>query len=187
MDEVAKQGFLWNTHTYLNEYARFADTKAGFAGTAAAALLGALYSAKGHVPLVQTSFQQWTFSTWLAFFAIVLLVSAVLLAVWTIRPRLRSTQDKGFIYWSSVAAHKRVELLYTSFHGQSPRTLNDHLLQHIFDLSTKVCVPKYRHVSLCMLFLVIGGFLAGWALLIQTQVTGIPTPSPAAQQSRSTR
>src|SRR5437763_6875673 len=32
-DEAAKMDFLWHTHQYLGEYARFGDTKAAFAGT----------------------------------------------------------------------------------------------------------------------------------------------------------
>ena len=183
MDEAAKQNFLWNTHGYLNEYARFGDTKAGFAGTAAAAFLGALYSARAHVPVVQTSFHQWTVSSWLVLLGTVFLVLSVLLAVWTIRPRLRSTQTKGFIYWGSIAAHQRLELLQTSFHGQSARTLNDHLLHHVFDISTKVCVPKYRYVSLCMLCLVIGSILGGSALLLQDQQQGSTVSSPSPVQT----
>ena len=101
LDEAAKQQFLWQTHSYLNEYARFGDTKAGFAGAAAAALLGALYSAKAHIPLLQTSIGQWPFSNWLIAAALGLLIAAATIAVWTIRPRLGSTQDKGLIFWEA--------------------------------------------------------------------------------------
>src|SRR4051794_39473072 len=51
LDDAAKHEFLWHTHEYLNEYARFADTKAAFAGAIASALIGALYSAKAHMPI----------------------------------------------------------------------------------------------------------------------------------------
>ncbi len=169
MDEAAKQDFLWHAHEYLNEYARFGDTKAGFAGTASAALLGLLYSAKAHVPIVQTTYQKWSFYNWLATGAIVFLSLSVMWALWTIWPRLRSTQPKGFIYWGSIAAHQRLELLQTSFHGQSARTLNDHLLHHAFDISTKVCTPKYRYVSLSIACLAIGGFLAAVTLVLQDE------------------
>lgn len=167
LDEAAKQQFLWQTHSYLNEYARFGDTKAAFAGTAAAALLGALYSAKAHIPLLKTSIGQWPFSSWLIAAALGLLIAAATIAVWTIRPRLGSTQDKGFIFWGSVAAHKKLEELQTSFHGQSARTLNDHLLHHVFDISSKVCVPKYRYVSICMALTLAGGLMGGAALMMQ--------------------
>ena len=167
LDEAAKQQFLWHTHQYLGEYARFGDTKAAFAGAAASALLGALYSAKLHVPLIQTPYQHWPFSAWLAAGASVFLFATVALVMWTVRPRLRSTQSKGFIYWGSIAAHGNVDLLQTSFHSQSARTLNDHLLHHCFDISSRVLIPKYRTVSLCLLLLCIGGALGAAALLSQ--------------------
>jgi hypothetical protein len=167
MDEAAKQEFLWHTHEYLGEFARFGDAKAGFAGTVASALLAALYSAQVHVPLVRTSFHQWAVSTWLAGIGGAFLVASITCAIWTIVPRLRSTQSKGFIYWGSIAAHGNVELLQSSFHSQSAHTLNDHLLHHLFDISTKVCVPKYRAVSLSIWALSIGGFIAAVALLVK--------------------
>lgn len=167
MDEAAKQEFLWHAHQYLNEYAKFGDTKAAFGGTISAALLGALYSAKAHVPLVQMKVDQWPASTWIASAGAAFLLASVAFAISTILPRLRSTQSKGFIYWGSISKHGSLELLQTSFHSQSARTLNDHLLHHVFDISSKVCVPKYRSISLCIWALCIGGFLAAAALIVQ--------------------
>lgn len=167
MDEAAKQEFLWHTHQYLSEYARFGDTKAGFAGAIAVALLGALFSVKAHIAMLQQSFGQWTLPTWLAAMGETFLCGSVALAVWTVLPRLGSSQSKGFVYWNSIAAHGSVDLLQTSFHSQSAHTLNDHLLHHVFDISSKVCIPKYRSVSLCILALSIGGVLAAAALVLQ--------------------
>jgi hypothetical protein len=178
MDEASKQEFLWRTHQYLGEYARFGDTKAAFSGAIASALLGALYSAKAHVPLLQTSFQQWALSTWLAALGALLLFASVALAIWTVLPRLRSTQSKGFIYWGSIAAHGNVGLLQTSFHSQSAHTLSDHLLHHVFDISTKVCIPKYRSLSLCIWVLCVGAFLAAAALVLQDLPYKTTLPMP---------
>lgn len=170
MDEAVKQEFLWHTHEYLGEYVRFGDTKAAFAGTIAAALLGAMYTAKAHVPLVQMHYDQWSLSSWLAVVSALSLFVSVALAIWTVLPRLRSTQSKGFIYWGSIAAHGKVDLLQTSFHSQSALTLNDHLLHHVFDISSRVCIPKYRFVSLCIWALMIGGFVAAAALVLQDRL-----------------
>ena len=167
MDEAAKQDFLWYSHQYLGEYARFGDTKAAFAGTIASAILGGLYGAKAHVPLLQMPFNEWPASTWLVAFGGLSLITSVALAVWTVLPRLGSSQNKGFIYWGSIAAHGSMDLLQTSFHSQSARTLNDHLLHHIFDISTKVCIPKYRFVRWCICALFVGGFVAAAGLILQ--------------------
>ena len=181
LDEAAKHEFLWHTHEYLGEYARFADTKAAFAGTIASALIGALYSAKAHLALMQAP-GEWTIAAWLTAAAGAFLIASIVLAVWTVLPRLRSTQSKGFVYWGAIANHGTVELLQTSFHSQSARTLNDHLLHHVFDISKKVCLPKYRAVTLCIWAVVIGGFLSAAALMVADIPPAVPStsPSPAA-------
>jgi Family of unknown function (DUF5706) len=117
--------------------------------------------------MVTTSYHQWSSATWLAVAGGLLLCVSVALSVWTVLPRLRGTPEKGFIYWGSIAAHCSVDQLQKSFHSQTPHELNDYLLRHIFVLSTRVCIPKYRAVSLCILALALGGFLAISALMLQ--------------------
>jgi hypothetical protein len=158
--EPPKQDFLWHTHGYLSEYARFADTKAAFSGTISGALLGFLYTTKAFLPLFTLSYRQWPTAAWLAAVAGSSLCLSAGLSIWTIRPRLTTTQSKGYIYWGNVAAYREIEEFKTAFHSQSPQALNDCLLHHIFDLSKHVCVPKYRAVSVCMLLLFVGGLLA---------------------------
>ena len=166
-DEGAKQDFLWHTHSYLSEYARFADTKAAFSGTISGALLGCLYGTKAFLPLVTLSYRQWPTAAWFAAAAALALCLSVAFSIWTIRPRLKTTQAKGYIYWDNVAAHREIETFKTSFHSESPRALNDCLLHHIFDISKHVCVPKYRAVSVCLLLLLMGAFLAIASLALQ--------------------
>jgi hypothetical protein len=175
MEEAAKQAFLWHVHDYLGEYARFADTKAAFAGTLAAALLGGLYSAKVFIPLFTSSHHQWSLSTWLALFAGALLCLSVLLTMATVYPRLKTTRGQGFIFWGNIAAHRDIERLRTSFHSQSIRTLNDHLISQTFIVSKHVCIPKYRNVSLCLILLALGAILAAAALLAKDVQLARPT------------
>lgn len=185
MDEAAKQQFLWHVHQYLGEYARFGDTKAAFSGAIASALLGALYSAKAHMPLLSASWDQWTLSTWLSAMGGVFLLASVALAIWAVWPRLGSTQSEGFVYWDSIAAHGTIERLQNAFNEQPARALNDHLLHHVFDISKQVCIPKYRAIALCIWSLCIGSLLAAAALVSQdlphkTVPAAAPTLSPAS-------
>lgn len=184
-DEAAQQQFLWHVHQYLGEYARFGDTKAAFSGAIASALLGALYSAKAHMPLLNAPSAQWTLSTWLSAMGGVFLLASVALAIWAVLPRLGSTQTKGFIYWDSIAAHGSIEKLQKAFNEQPARTLNDHLLHHVYDISTKVCIPKYRAIALCIWTLCIGSLLTAAALVSQDlphktgpASTSVPSPPP---------
>lgn len=181
-DEKSKQEFLWNTHQYINEYMRFGDTKAAFVAAFSTALIGALYTAKFHVAMVQLPLAQWTAPTWLAAFGGGLLALSVLLALHTIRPRLTTTQSKGIIFWQSIRAHGAVEAFQASFHSQSGQSLNDHLLHHNFDLSGH-CITKYRAISLSILALALGAVFAASALMFQdvpSNSTTQPAPSAAS-------
>ena len=101
------------------------------------------------------------------------------MAILAVRPRLGTTQSKGYIYWGSIAAHGSVDILQASFHAESARTLNDHLLHHIFDVSS-VSVPKYRVVSVAIATLAIGGVLAVSALLLNDVPKPVQMEKPAA-------
>ena len=170
------QAFLWHVHEYLNEYVRFSDTKAAFAGTLASGLLAALYSSRAHMEALQTPCRQWPIATWLDVCASVFLALSVVLALITVRPRL-GVASKGFIFWGSIAAHGKVDMLQSSFHSQSEVALNDHLLGHLFDLAHNVCLPKYRTVSLSIAALGIGGVLAGAGLVMQASPEAGSTPA----------
>ena len=166
-DSEVKRAFLWNTHGYLNQYVRFGDTKAGFTGTIAVGLLGALYSAGMHRPMLAMPVGQWTMSTWAAATAMVALIVSIVLVVVTVAPRLRSSGRKGFIYWGSIAAHEDVESLKVAYEAQSADRLDDYLLCHLFELSKNVCVPKYRYVSLSIWALGFGCLSGGIALILR--------------------
>ena len=110
MDESTKQDFLWHVHGYINDYIRFGDTKAAFAGTVASGLLAALYGSQFRIQILQVPYREWPVASWLAVAAAVFLGFSSVLALWTVRPRLRSSQSKGFIFWGSIAAHRKLGL-----------------------------------------------------------------------------
>jgi hypothetical protein len=168
-------------HDYLGEYARFADTKAAFTGTLSAALLGTMYSADLFKPLI-SNWHPWILRDWLTLIAGVLLVIGITLTVFTVYPRLRAPKGQGFVFWGSLTAFKDLEVLRTSFHSQSARTLNDHLLSQNFTVAKFVCTAKYRNVSLSLVALLVGGLLAGGALL-EKQTNPIGNSRPLYQQS----
>ncbi len=45
--------------------------------------------------------------------------------------------------------------------------MTDHLLGHVFDVATKVCVPKYALVRWCIWCLCLGAVLSGVALIVK--------------------
>jgi len=179
-DHAARSSFLWHVHDYLGEYARFADTKAAFSGTISGALLGGLYAANVFKPVVATSVQQWSGTTWTAAAAGLFLSVSITLAMRTIYPRLRSSQRMGFIYWGNIAAFRDVEAFQSSFNWQSADTLNDHLMRQAFDISKHVCIPKYKTVSWCLITLMLGMLLAAGSLLLQERESQLGRGSPAS-------
>ncbi len=155
----SRQEFLWRTHSYINEYIRFSDTKAGFVITLSGALLGLLYSTKAHDLFVKSGAGAWSWRNWSSFASFSLLVVAVLLGVWAIRPRLWSHQHRAFIFWGGIAKYPSREAFSSEFSQLSDDRLAEHLARHVFELSA-VCASKYFWVSVSILTAVLGGLLA---------------------------
>lgn len=169
LDDAAKQAFLWKVHDYLGEYARFADTKAAFAGTLAGGVLGALYGGGLFVPLLAANYQSWTALSWLTAGAGLVLAVVIALAISTVYPRLRSAGGQGFIFWRNIVGFQDAAAFRTSFDSQSAHTLNEHLLNQNFAIAKYVCTPKYRKISFCLVLLGIGVAFAAGAFLLKAR------------------
>ena len=176
LGKATQQEFLWHTHDNLAEYARFADTKAAFAGTLAGALVGCLYGAGLFSALVQTSICKWTFTSWMSFLSGLLLSASILLAGFVVYPRLKSSEKKGFIFWGGIAAFGSAAEFKAAFRANTDKDLDEELQKQIFDVAKHVLVPKYRNVSLCLWALVIGAALAATALMLKELHTPGATP-----------
>lgn len=159
--------YLWNVHTYINEYIRFSDTKAGVIIVFSSALIGSLYAAKLHVAFVSAAMNAWNTGAWVSASAFLLLALSVVFSAWSIVPRLWNDQPRGFIFWQSILAHGDAQSYRCSFQGASSFELVEHLSGHIFTLS-RVCDSKYRLVTLGMWCVLIGGLLAGILLLLRS-------------------
>jgi hypothetical protein len=161
-----RQEFLWKDHSYINEYIRFSDTKAGFVITISGALLGLLYSMKAHELIVKTCVSRWSGLNWSSSGSFLMLMAAVLLGVWAIRPRLWSHQDRSLIYWGGIAKYPSREGFYSAFSRLSDDELVEQLAHHVFELSA-VCASKYFWVSAAILAGVIGGTLAAVVVVLK--------------------
>jgi len=167
LETTSRQDFLWRTHDYLAEYARFADTKAAFAGTLAGALLGCLYGAGLFSALVKTSICKWAFPLWMSFLAGLILSASIMLAGFVVYPRLKSSDKRGFIFWGGIAAFGSAADFKAAFRASTELGLDEELQKQVFDVSRFVLVPKYRNVSLCLWALLIGAILTAVALSLK--------------------
>ena len=158
--------FLWNTHKYLNDAIRFADTKAGFTVALACTIVGALFAGKLHHLFLLIPPRQWTPISWLSAAAFLGLGASIASGVWTICPRLSNKQPKGFLYWGGVTEHGSPENFWAKMKDQSQEALVEHLAHHAFCLS-EISRTKYFWVSLAMTFGALGGLLAALVLLFK--------------------
>ena len=160
-----RQDFLWKTDEYLANYARFADTKAGFIGALAISLLGWVFATHALSPVLRARPAMWPLATWLSVAASGLLLGSAGLAIWSIYPRLRSTKDKGFVFWGNIGAFGSSAAFKQAVRGIHPEDLSSELAQHVFDVATFVCIPKYRWVSWAIRLFVSGALSLGAAML----------------------
>jgi hypothetical protein len=153
-DAETRGEFLWNVHSYLNEYIRFADTKAALVVTWTSALLGALVAGSFHKRFALT------ITGGLCFAGFVLVVLAFACSFCAVIPRLRSTQLPGFIFWRSIVAHKSKEQFIAELKKQTSENLADHVAGHLFDLS-HVSDRKFWWVDRSIMLALLGSVLSG--------------------------
>jgi hypothetical protein len=146
--------FLWNVHSYMNEYIRFADAKAGLVVAWASAMLGALAGARLHDKIdanLQGAF---------CLAGVLSLLIAFALAFWSIVPRLWTRQPIGYIFWKSILAHKSKDQFVSGIMAQSADELNGQVAGHVFDLAG-ICDAKFSYVNISIIFAFVGSVLSG--------------------------
>jgi hypothetical protein len=168
--------YAWKVHSYINDYIRFADTKAAVIILFSSGLVAGLFRAGVHRKFVGCPATGLCGLGGVACAAFFLLTLAVILSAWAIRPRLRTTQKTGFIFWDSIRNHGPVGTFIQEFDSKTDGQLRDHILHHVRDLSN-VCHSKYFWVARSLWVAVIGALLAGFVMLRQP-VPGKATACP---------
>lgn len=169
---VAEHGsYLWNVHSYTNNYIRFSDAKAGVViGFCVAALVG-LHSTPYTTELIRSSLMDWSLGLWAAALATVAFMGGACSAAWSIRPRLTNTQKRGFVFWDSIRGFGNVQDFVANLSKQSSIDLNKHLAEHLFTLAD-VCSKKYTWVNRGVLLALIGGLLGAFAVVTLARAAG---------------
>lgn len=158
--------FLWETHKYTNEYIRFADTKAAFTAGAATALIGSLVASSILDSCFRTNLCQWSKLQWIGLAGLLLLVVALALSIAAIRPRLWNKTPVGLIFWDSIVAHGSASQFTHAIHHSTGKERSNAVSNHLFVLAS-IAKRKYTYVAWAIYTVVLGGSLAGIALLIQ--------------------
>ncbi len=155
--------FLWNVHKYVNDYIRFADTKANIILGFSVALLGVL-KATGAAVQLRTPPQTWTLYSWSSFLAVALLVGAVCFAAISVVPRLQNPSGLGYLFWDAIGQHQSGKEFWEGLQGLKGEDLAKELAYHLFVICG-IATKKYNWLRLSTASAV-GGALAAVAAMI---------------------
>jgi len=158
------RAFLWQIHEYTNGYIKFSDQKAAVVIAFAGALIAAMYSQSLHVPIVTIAPARWSAPAWLSLVSFAFVVGALLAAGWSVRPRLKSYQSVGYIFWENVRAHGSEQAFWDALRQESESVLTRELAVHLHTLAG-VCSKKYMWVSLSIGLIIVGGLTTAIAMV----------------------
>lgn len=126
--------------------------------------MGALGASDSLDALVSTARKEWSSLDWAAMGALVLLALSAISAAWSVRPRLKNTQPRGFIFWENIKAHQTDAEFHSSLARQSEADLDRHLAGHLHILAT-VTSRKFYWSAWAVLLAMAGGVLTGAVLV----------------------
>lgn len=138
-------------HEYVNEYIRFADTKAGFIFGLISASVGFLYSKAVMDTWTKSCIFNWTFSDYIAFVGSMTLFVAGFASFWVVKPRLRPRKNGGLIFWETVASRVDANGYVGEVTSLTGGNMISEIVDHTYQLS-KVAQFKYRWLNISILF-----------------------------------
>jgi hypothetical protein len=166
---MQRREYLWKVHSYINDYIRFADTKATFCFGISSALIAALFASNSHEHFVYGISRQQglmrSLPVVISLCGCVLLGASILTAVAAIRPRLWVHSSKGFIFWESISRFSTPNEFAAAYNIQTEIELNEGLSHHLYSIA-KVCRRKYFWANASVWTVLIGGTLAVLALIL---------------------
>jgi hypothetical protein len=163
-DEFMEE-YLWHVNQYLNEHVRFSDTKAGSVIVLSGAILSLLYSGGFYHSFARTPVAQWTLGAVASLLTFMALGGSVMLAAWSMRPRLVRNFSTGYVFWESILAHGSGPAFVQALNQRTRQELLDHLAAQIYNVSA-VCSTKFRWVGRSMMLAMAGAVLAAAVMIV---------------------
>jgi hypothetical protein len=179
--EKLKLESAWKVHTYLNEYIRFADQKAGVFLAFQGGLLTALFTAKLHHDVAAAPFGSWP--TFCATVGFIFLPLGACFALFAVAPRLPtaavliqrywpwakivSPPPPGIIYWEQILGHEEAASYSAALNGRGATEWVDAVAQHAFVLAS-VASKKFKWVNRSWYCSAIPAVLSAWAIFVRS-------------------
>lgn len=151
--------YLWRTHTYITGNFRLADAKAAVTIVFATSLIGTQYAARLHHSFARQPLAVWGAPGWLSVLSFLSLGISVLLAAWSVYPRLWNTQKIDYIYWENILSHSSGKAYWEFFHKDSAEELEQGLCNNIYTLAS-LCQRKYRCLRTASWIALFGGVVS---------------------------
>lgn len=167
-----KFDFMWNVHSYQNEYIRFADTKAIVVLGWVSAISGLMISLDRHHLLFKPKEIDWSLAvfgllapTWMAFIS---LTVSFIACVFVLFPRLPKSfsgkSENTLIFWDEVQSFKNASDYNRAIEAATDQDLIRKVSQHLFTLS-EISRLKYQIAQWALGAGVVGTLFAGLVVL----------------------
>jgi hypothetical protein len=140
-DNQSITGFTYHLHSYINDYIKFADQKAGFIFAINAALLGYLFKVKAYLLWLKKP-SSWAPLEIICILGMVLLSVGLIFSSAVVVPSLRKTH-KGIVFFRSVSEYANASSYASDVLGSTSSHLVREVLEHAYDLS-RICNSKYQ-------------------------------------------
>jgi Family of unknown function (DUF5706) len=156
-NQKARDDFVWKVHSYISDYIKLADAKAGAVIAWCGGLIGVLFASQTHHSFTHARFS-WaeaelvtTLVAVASAFGFILLGLGVLFAFIAIKPRLwsseaRTEEQKGYIYWGDITLHKSEEAFQSELSTMNAHGLSGKCADHTYVLSG-IASKKYWWVN----------------------------------------
>lgn len=145
---------------YVSGYIEFADTKAAWAFTIAAALIGYIVNTKEIIGVLLSPVWSMKYATFVL--TVFLLVLSAISSFLAIAPRF-SRSGEGVVFFSAVAKKRSADAYVREVAAMSDGQLTEARIKHSYDIS-RVCSQKFWWLRIAFWFGILG--LIGMAAVV---------------------
>lgn len=138
--------YAQGVHQYVNEYIRFADTKAAFLFAFVSGVIGFLFSKEMFIDINICRLFNLDLFVWLAFLGTLGLVVAGIFSFLVIKPQLFPRKQNGLIFWETVANYLNAKTYTAEVLALTDDGIVAQLIDHTYQLSL-VARNKYRWLA----------------------------------------
>jgi hypothetical protein len=150
--------FLWNQHSYVSDYIKFADAKAALIASGTTAIIGAAFGSRLKPGSVIALHAPRSVQGYLVVASFILLAASVVFSAWSIKPRLLTGKRLRPMSWVDIANYRDAEAFEAAHSKLGADELGAMLTQQIYFMS-KICKRKHSFVAISLLLCTLGATL----------------------------